>query len=166
MNLQHFNALPHEAALAELIRCCGSTRWAAQVIAARPFASAEALETVCEEAWAMMREADWLEAFRHHPKIGDIDSLRAKFASTAAWAAQEQAGSQGATEETLQALKRGNEAYERKFGYIFIICATGKSAPEMLAALERRLANEPAAELPLAAEEQKKITRLRLEKAT
>ena len=166
MNLERFNALPQEAAQAELTRCCGSTRWVTRVLAARPFANAEALHAACDDAWKVMQEADWLEAFRHHPKIGDVNALRAKFATTAAWAEQEQAGSKGAAEATLQALKRGNDAYERKFGYIFIICATGKSAAEMLAALEERLPNEPALELRLAAEEQKKITRLRLEKAT
>jgi 2-oxo-4-hydroxy-4-carboxy-5-ureidoimidazoline decarboxylase len=111
-----------------------------------------------------MGEADWREAFTHHPRIGDVSKLREKFASTATWSSQEQKGVSGASEETIQALAQGNRAYEEKFGFIFLVCATGKSAEEMLALLRERMPNDAAAELRIAAGEQAKITRIRLEK--
>ena len=111
-----------------------------------------------------MTAADWREAFAHHPKIGDVESLRRKFASTSVWTAGEQSGVVGAEEAVLTALAEGNAAYEARFGYIFIVCATGKSAGEMLEILQTRLLSGPRTELRVAAEEQKKITRLRLEK--
>ena len=117
-----------------------------------------------EEQWYKCSQEDWKEAFSHHPKIGDIDSLKKKFASTANWAMGEQSGTSTAPEETIKALAKGNKEYEDKFGYIFIVCATGKSADEMLTILESRLPNDPEKEIEIAAEEQNKITRLRLEK--
>lgn len=129
-----------------------------------PFQNKEELLAAAEEVWFKLLPNDWLEAFTHHPKIGDLNSLRAKFASTRQWAEGEQASVSTASEEVLRALAEGNAAYERKFGYIFIVCATGKSAEEMLAILQARLPNEHATELFLAAVEQSKITRIRLEK--
>lgn len=129
-----------------------------------PFQNKEELLAAAEEVWFKLLPNDWLEAFAHHPKIGDLNSLRAKFASTRQWAEGEQASVSTASEEVLRALAEGNAAYERKFGYIFIVCATGKSAEEMLAILQARLPNEHATELFLAAVEQSKITRIRLEK--
>lgn len=164
MTLDAFNALSREAAQAELLRCCGSARWAAAVAARRPFATPADLLAAADAEWARADRAEILEAFRHHPRIGDVDSLRKKFASTAAWASGEQSGVSAADEATLRGLAAGNTDYERKFGYIFIVCATGKTAAEMLALLQARLPNDPARELPLAAEEQRKITRIRLEK--
>jgi 2-oxo-4-hydroxy-4-carboxy-5-ureidoimidazoline decarboxylase len=112
-----------------------------------------------------MEKADLLEAFSHHPEIGaDIASLRQRFASTAAWSAAEQAGVAGADDATLEALRDGNVRYREKFGYVFLVCATGKTAAEMLALLRARLAHDADAELQVAAAEQAKITRLRLEK--
>ena len=130
----------------------------------RPFADAAALFALADACWAGLSRDDWLEAFAHHPRIGDVEGLRTRFANTRAWAAGEQAGTASASEAVLQALTEGNRAYEARFGYIFIVCATGKSAEEMLGLLHARLPNDPAAELPIAAEEQRKITRLRLEK--
>jgi 2-oxo-4-hydroxy-4-carboxy-5-ureidoimidazoline decarboxylase len=158
------NGLEPQAFTEGLIRCCGSQRWADAMLAARPFVSEAALFEVSDEAWAATSEADWLEAFRHHPKIGDRESLRQKFASTATWAANEQSGTSAASEDVLAALAEGNEAYERKFGFIFIVCATGKTAAEMLELLQARLPNDRETELRIAAGEQHKITRLRLEK--
>lgn len=129
-----------------------------------PFQNEEELFTVAEEIWFKLLPNDWLEAFAHHPKIGDMNSLRAKFANTQQWAASEQAGVNTASEAVLHALAEGNAAYENKFGYIFIVCATGKSAEEMLAILQARLPNDHATELYLAAVEQSRITRIRLEK--
>ncbi len=118
-----------------------------------------------DEIWGQLSEPDYREAFAHHPEIGaDLHELRQKFASTAELAQGEQAGTASASEATLVALRRGNQLYRERFGYSFIVCATGKSAAEMQAILERRLANSPDSEIVVAAAEQAKITRLRLEK--
>ena len=159
------NALSIDEARAALLRCCGATRWAAWLLTQRPFASTEALFKAAAGVWTQMEKADMLEAFAHHPEIGsDIASLRERFASTAAWSSAEQAGVAGADDATLEALRDGNVRYREQFGYIFIVCATGKSAAEMLALLRARLAHDPDTELRVAAAEQAKITRLRLEK--
>ena len=129
-----------------------------------PFQKKEELFAAAEEIWFKLLPNDWLEAFAHHPKIGDVDSLRAKFASTRQWAEGEQAGVNAASEETLQALAEGNAQYESKFGYIFIVCAAGKIAEEMLAILQARMPNDHVTELQIAASEQSKITKIRLEK--
>lgn len=123
----------------------------------------ELLEDV-EEQWWKCNEDDWKEAFAHHPKIGDIESMKKKFASTAEWASGEQSGVQTASDKTLMALAEGNRQYEEKFGYIFIVFATGKSAEEMLQLLQERLKNDPEEEIQIAADEQNKITKLRIEK--
>jgi allantoicase len=159
------NALSIDEARAALLRCCGATRWAAWLLTQRPFASTEALFKAAAGVWTQMEKADMLEAFSHHPEIGsDIAALRQRFASTAAWATAEQAGVAGADDATLEALREGNVRYREKFGYVFLVCATGKTAAEMLALLRARLAHDPDAELHVAAAEQAKITRLRLEK--
>ena len=116
-----------------------------------------------EEKWYECNEDDWKEAFRHHPKIGDIDALRKTFSSDK-FAADEQQLIDQAPEETLELLAKANNLYEKKFGYIFIVCATGKSADEMLEILNARLANTPDEEIKIAMDEQNKITKLRLEK--
>jgi 2-oxo-4-hydroxy-4-carboxy-5-ureidoimidazoline decarboxylase len=164
MTLQDINGLSADAAAAEFTRCCGAARWAAEMAARRPFADEDELYAVADSLWPLLTGEDWREAFAHHPKIGDRESLRARFAATAAWASGEQAGVQAASDEVLDALATGNAAYETRFGSIFIVCATGKTADEMLALLQARLPNPPEEELSVAAEEQKKITRLRLEK--
>jgi 2-oxo-4-hydroxy-4-carboxy-5-ureidoimidazoline decarboxylase len=162
--LSRLNELDDAAARAELARCCGATAWAAGMAARRPFADRAALLAAADEVWAALGPDDWREAFAHHPRIGDLSALRARFAATRAWAAGEQAGVQSAGEDVLAALAEGNRAYEERFGYIFIVCATGLRADEMLARLQARLPSDPAAELRTAAAEQAKITRLRLEK--
>ncbi len=135
------------------------------MLRARPFATASALLGQADEIWSGLRKSDYLEAFRHHPEIGaDLAELRKKFASTAELALGEQAGATMASEATLLALRHGNRAYRERFGYSFIVCASGKSAREMLALLEQRLPNPVDSELGVAAAEQAKITRLRLEK--
>jgi 2-oxo-4-hydroxy-4-carboxy-5-ureidoimidazoline decarboxylase len=131
---------------------------------ARPFESEAALLEAAEGIWWGLSKDDWLEAFGSHPRIGDVNTLRARFAATAAWASREQAGVDGAAESVLNDLARGNRQYEERFGYIFIVCATGKTAEEMLEMLRQRLDNNPEAEIKLAAGEQMKITRIRLEK--
>jgi 2-oxo-4-hydroxy-4-carboxy-5-ureidoimidazoline decarboxylase len=159
------NALPELEARQLLERCCGARRWVDGMLMRRPFESAEALYAAAEEAWQPLGEADFLEAFSHHPEIGEnLDELRRRFGATAALSQVEQAGAAQASVATLAALRAQNRAYRKRFGFSFIVCATGKSAPEMLARLEQRLPNERAAELAIAAAEQTKITRLRLEK--
>jgi len=159
------NGLDEASARAALTRCCGATRWVDGMLGRRPFVDDAALLAAADAVWAAMEEADVLEAFSHHPEIGaDVDALRAKFAATAAWSEGEQAGAAGASEETLLALRDGNVAYRERYGFIFIVCATGKSADEMLGLLRARMNNERAAELAIAAGEQAKITHLRLAK--
>jgi 2-oxo-4-hydroxy-4-carboxy-5-ureidoimidazoline decarboxylase len=164
MTLDELNQLPVDQARAAFERCCGTQAWVDRMCEARPFKSIEAVRAEAERAWRALPAAGWLEAFTHHPRIGDVEALRRRFASTATWAANEQRGAAAASEETLAALARGNHAYEERFGYIFIVCATGKSAEEMRALLDARLGNDPAREIHLAAEEQMKITGLRLDK--
>ena len=132
--------------------------------AARPFRGRAEIVAEAERVWRALEPGDWREAFAHHPPIGDAEALRTRFAATATWAADEQRGAAAASEETLALLAAGNRSYEERFGYVFIVCATGKSAGEMLALLEARLHNHPDAEIRIAAEEQMKITGLRLEK--
>jgi len=162
--LARLNAAPAAEATETFARCCGSTRWAAHLARLRPFRDRAQLLSRADDAFAALERDDWLEAFRAHPRIGDRAALRAKFASTRAWAAGEQAGALAASDELLDALARGNHEYERRFGHIFIVCATGLGAAEMLARLRARLGNAPDAELGIAAAEQRRITRLRLEK--
>ena len=126
------------------------------------FAKTDLLDA--EDQWYECSEADWLDAFTHHPKIGDVESLKKKFASTANWASGEQSGVDKASEEIIKALAEANRLYEEKFGYIFIVCATGRSAEEMLGLLHARLLHDPETEIEIAADEQNKITKLRLEK--
>ncbi|GAA4029064.1 2-oxo-4-hydroxy-4-carboxy-5-ureidoimidazoline decarboxylase [Hymenobacter glaciei] len=165
MTLTELNNLPKTALIEALQKCCGSTAWVEHMVAQFPIADAKALMDQAQTQWNSLREADWREAFTHHPKIGgDVEALRAKFASTSTWAEGEQASVKQASQATLEALSAGNEDYERKFGYIFIVCATGKTADEMLALLQARMPNNPADEILIAAGEQDKITRIRLEK--
>jgi 2-oxo-4-hydroxy-4-carboxy-5-ureidoimidazoline decarboxylase len=164
MTIEELNRLPDTTARAELERCCGAGRWITGVLARRPFADRAALLQAATDVWRGLGPEDWREAFTHHPRIGDVEGLRKRFATTAAWAGAEQAGTASASEEVLRSLAEGNRRYEERFGHIFIVCATGKSAAEMDALLRARLGNDPETELRIAAGEQEKITRLRLEK--
>ncbi|EAU61707.1 conserved hypothetical protein [Stigmatella aurantiaca DW4/3-1] len=114
--------------------------------------------------WSQTGPEDWKEAISHHPRIGDVSQLRERFKATGTWSAQEQKGVQGASEEVLQALADGNREYEERFGFTFLICATGKGASEILEQLRERLNNPPPLEMRIAAGEQAQITRIRLEK--
>ncbi len=146
-------------------RCCGSTRWAKRMAAHGAFGSRAELHGTADAIWWDLGDGDWLEAFTHHPRIGaDVEKLRAKFGATASWAEGEQAGAGAASDAVLQSLSEANTAYEARYGYLFIVCATGKSADEMLAILTERMANPAPNELRIAAGEQAKITHLRLEK--
>jgi allantoicase len=161
---RRLDTLPREEAEAELLACCGSRAWARKMAQARPFRDMSQLLARADEVWAALDREDWLEAFRAHPKIGEKKAEAAQSAVAARWSEEEQAGSGAPSMDTAEALAQGNVAYDRKFGHIFIVCATGKTAEEMLAILRERLANSPEAELPIAAEEQRKITHIRLEK--
>ncbi|HLF55918.1 MAG TPA: 2-oxo-4-hydroxy-4-carboxy-5-ureidoimidazoline decarboxylase [Thermoanaerobaculia bacterium] len=160
--LARFNALPPEAAERELLDCCGAWRWARRLAAARPYAGAGELAETAERAFAELEPLDWMEAFAAHPRIGDAARAGAQSARGESWSAGEQAGVRGADESLRAALAAGNRDYEAKFGYTFIVCATGRSGEEMLAELERRLGHEPERELETAAAEQRRITQLRL----
>jgi len=164
MNLQELNDATTESAEQALTLCCGSSRWVKSVLAQRPFADKNSLLAISQKVWLQLDREDWLEAFTHHPKIGDVDSLRKKFAATKQWAEGEQGAVKEASEATLEALAQANAAYEKKFGYIFIVCATGKSAEQMLTLLQARMNNAEDDEILVAMQEQNKITGLRLEK--
>jgi 2-oxo-4-hydroxy-4-carboxy-5-ureidoimidazoline decarboxylase len=164
MTLHELNTLPPDTASVVLQKCCGSTRWVEQVTTRRPFPTVESLYTAAEELWKNLTTEDWKEAFSHHPKIGDTEALMKKFAATKAWATGEQSAVKEASLQTLNELAEGNRLYEEKFGFIFIVFATGKSAEEMLALLHQRIKNTSEDEIRIAATEQAKITRLRLEK--
>ncbi len=156
------NTASAEAARELLLRACGSTRWVDRMLQRRPFGNDARLLFAARNEWFGLTEADWLEAFAHHPKIGDRASLDARFPATHDLSSKEQARVGGANAEVLATLADANEAYFNRFGFIFIVCATGKSAEEMLALLRARLSNERSAELRIAAEEQARITALRL----
>jgi allantoicase len=163
--LSWLNELSSEAARAVLSRCCGATLWADAMVAARPFQSRTQLHGHARFVWWRLAPADWREAFTHHPQIGaSRESLRARFGQTAEWSADEQHGVTVATEETIDALASGNVSYEERHGFIFIVCASGLTAQEMLKRLRERLDNPRDAELRIAAGEQVKITALRLDK--
>ena len=164
MTVAELNALPTDQAAAALLACCGSTRWAHEMDARRPFRDADDVADTGDEIWFGLDPEDWLEAFRAHPRIGERKAAPAQDARAAAWSAQEQSRAADAGEDVAAALAEGNRAYEERFGHTYIVCATGKTAEEMLAILRARLANDPATELRAAAAEQAKITRLRLEK--
>lgn len=164
MTIIELNKLESAALRDVLGLCCGAAAWVEGMLEVFPVATKEALLQDAERVWYSCEEEDWREAFTHHPRIGDIESLKVKFRSTGQWAAGEQSGVNAASEEVLKELAAGNEAYEKRFGYIFIVCATGKSAVEMLALLEARLGNAPETEIRIAMGEQNKITRIRLEK--
>ncbi len=164
MNIEQINNLSDEEAKSEFIRCCGSEAWADKMLGGRPYMGEDELLHFSEKKWFHLSEQDWLEAFKHHPKIGDIDSLSKKYSDTKQWAEGEQSGVNTATQDIIKNLADGNQAYEDKFGYIFIVCATGKTAQEMLDILNKRLSNLPDEEIKIAMKEQNKITRIRLEK--
>ena len=158
------NRMTNAELIEQLLRCCSSTAWCDAVARRRPFADRAHLHRVADEAFETLDQADWLQAFAGHPKIGDIGALRIKFGGDADWSQSEQSPVASADEGTLVALADGNRRYEAKFGFIFIVCATGKSAAEMLRLLLRRLPSDRETEIAAAAAEQRKITHLRIDK--
>ncbi|WP_417583677.1 2-oxo-4-hydroxy-4-carboxy-5-ureidoimidazoline decarboxylase [Nitrincola sp.] len=164
MTLNELNQLDPQVAATCFRQCCVSEAWIQGMLQERPFSSEAALLAEASRIWAGLEKSDYLQAFEGHPKIGDVGSLRAKYADTKALAAGEQSSVDSANEATINALAKGNQQYEARFGYIFIVCATGKSAEEMLALLTERLHNDAQTEIHLAASEQNKITQIRLQK--
>ncbi len=159
MTLQDFNELNAEEASQQLMSCCGSTKWVSLLMKEFPFASEKTMVEKATAAWYdECGEKDWLEAFSHHPEIGDVKSLSEKFAG------KEQAGVAAASKETIEALLKANAEYKNKFGFIFIVCATGRSAAEMLQLLQGRKKNKVEEELSIAMGEQHKITLIRFKK--
>ena len=163
-DLAWLNSLPADEAATELLQCCGSKRWAAEMANGRPYPDVETLIAAAHETWWSLDKADWLEAFRSHPKIGEKKAADKVSAQSQQWSGQEQAGVANAPDSTVDTLAALNRTYEQKFGFIFIICATGKTSDEMLTSLRERLEHDPETELPIAAAEQSKITELRLKK--
>jgi OHCU decarboxylase len=157
MTVSELNALEESQAQRVLLACCGSSQWARQMIARRPFDATESLHAAAHDIWWSLNKSDWLEAFACHPKIGETKPV-------SHWSSQEQRGMAAATADTAGAIARMNREYQERFGYIFIVCATGKSAAGMRDLLEQRLENNPQDELRMAAAEQMKITHLRLDK--
>ena len=164
MTLSELNALPADEAERALLDCCGSTAWARTLCAARPFDDSAALHRAADRAWDALARPDRLEAFAAHPRIGE----RARTGAAerhARWSAQEQAAARVAADgDVARELADANREYEARFGHVFLICATGRTVPEMLAALRARMKNDRAIEFDVAAEEQRKIMHLRLEK--
>jgi len=162
--LDQLNRFSREQAEAEFLKCCGSTRWARTMSEARPFATLDGLLAMADSVWWSLDQEDWLEAFRSHPKIGEKKAAAVQSEQAQSWSAQEQSATSGAATEVMRALAEGNREYEQRFGFIYIVCATGKSSEKLLKILNARLKNDAKIELRNAAEEQRKITRLRLEK--
>jgi len=162
--MQWLNALSAVDSEADFLKCCGSKRWARTMTEGRPFQSVDDLLTAADGVWWSLSKQDWLEAFRAHPKIGEQKAAAPQSDQARNWSAQEQSGIDEAADETRTALADGNFEYEQRFGFIYIVCATGKTSAEMLAILKDRLSNDPEKELHIAAAEQNKITHLRLEK--
>jgi OHCU decarboxylase len=160
--VDQLNEAADEEAFSAFLQCCGSVKWARSMVAKRPFQDIHELSVTADHEWWSLGEEDWLEAFSAHPKIGEKKT--AATSESDRWASEEQSGASQAAIETLDALREANQDYERRFGYIFIVCATGKSADEMLALLKARIVNEPDTELRIAAEEQRRITNIRLNK--
>ncbi|MDB4887082.1 MAG: decarboxylase [Gemmatimonadetes bacterium] len=162
--LARLNAMP-QAELAEHLReCCGSVHWMEQMIARRPFASTDSMLAASDDACRVLTREDWIEAFEHHPRLGESQASVPQGARSRAWSEKEQASLADVGTELRSALAAANRAYEQRFGYICIICASGRDSEELLAITRARLGNAPNIELRIAAEEQRKITRLRLQK--
>ena len=161
--LAWWNSLQEDQAANEILPCCGSKTWARQMAARRPILKEAALLSACDEVWKSLPMPDWMEAFASHPRIGE-SSAPSNAEKSAGWSRQEQQKVGEGAEDVKAALAEGNRAYEQRFHRTFIICATGKSATEILQILRRRLRNDHATELQEAAEQQRQIANLRLKK--
>jgi OHCU decarboxylase len=162
--LENLNNASFDAAFVDFLSCCGSKKWAKKMSESRPFESLDQLIEAAEKISQNLETADWLEAFSAHPKIGAKKAVPQATEQSANWSNHEQSGVQTASEKILDELATANRLYEERFGFIFIVCATGKNADEMLEICRSRLGNSDEAEIPIAAAEQRKITEIRLRK--
>jgi 2-oxo-4-hydroxy-4-carboxy-5-ureidoimidazoline decarboxylase len=162
--LARWNQLPAELAAAEILPCCGSRGWAEGLTARRPIRDEECLSRISEEIWRGLTVADWMEAFQSHPRIGESAGKVSATEKSKVWSTEEQEKVSESADDVKSALAQGNREYEKRFGRIFIVCASGKSPSEILEILRRRLQNDHAAELREAADEQQRITQIRLRK--
>ncbi len=162
--LEELNHATKATAESVLLSCCGSRQWAQKMAEARPFADVSSLLNQAGQIWQNLETEDWLEAFATHPKIGAKKAIPHQSAQSAEWSQGEQSGTTTATNSVRAKLEESNRLYEKKFGFIFIVCATGKSAEEMLKICRQRLNNNTAMEIRIAADEQRKITEIRLKK--
>ncbi len=160
--LEAWNKADEAAALETMIACCGAKHWAEGMVTLRPISSVLELSEAADRVWDAMEEPDWMEAFACHPRIGERKAHAT--AKSVAWSRQEQSSAASTADATRAELAAGNALYEERFGFTYIVCATGKSAEEMLAILKRRLNNDRTAELKEAAEQQRQITQIRLGK--
>ena len=164
MTLDELNTLSSERAIEVFRSCCGASRWVEAMDGRRPFGSTDAVMSMADDIWLAMGPDDWREAFAHHPRIGEKKTEKPQDSRAASWSASEQSSVVDANASMQQELAAINREYEKKFGYIYIVCASGRTADELLAIARRRLHNAPDDELRIAAEEQRQITRLRLRK--
>jgi 2-oxo-4-hydroxy-4-carboxy-5-ureidoimidazoline decarboxylase len=162
--LRRWNGLPVDAAAREVLPCCGSTAWAQKMAEHRPLRGEADVLKAASEIWRDLPEEGWLEAFLNHPRIGEKHSRVAAPARSAAWSGEEQSTAMGNGDASKAALRLANERYERRFGRIFLICARGRTAEEILSNLEARMANDDETELLEAAEQQRQITAMRLQR--
>ena len=162
--LARWNSMPSEKALEDILPCCGSRAWARAMAARRPIRTEADLLAACDAIWKGLPVSDWVEAFQSHPRIGDSKAPSAASAQSATWSRAEQQNVGTADNTVKAALAEGNRAYEQRFGRIFIVCAAGKLAEELLEILERRLLNDDKTELLEAAEQQRQIAHLRLKR--
>ena len=157
--LDKWNTAPESDAISAMLACCGAHRWAAAVVAQRPYVRLMEMRVAADMAWAKMQESDQLEAFACHPRIGERSAAPGM---SGEWSQQEQSSARSANQEILAQLTRGNKLYEDRFGFTYIVCATDKSAEEMLSILNHRLNNSREDELREAAEQQRQIMQIRI----
>lgn len=164
--MAELDIMPATRAAELLASCCGASRWVERMVARRPFGSLGALRTAADEIWRALEPRDWREAFSHHPRIGERAGAMPQGERGSAWSAKEQSGMETAAVDVRQALAQANREYEKRFGYVYIVFASGKGADEMLAMCQARLQNDPEDEILVASEEQRKIMQLRLARLT
>jgi 2-oxo-4-hydroxy-4-carboxy-5-ureidoimidazoline decarboxylase len=164
VTIEELNHLKKDEAHEIFMNCCTAEKWVELMVSSRPFSNFEELNTVSDQHFAKLEESDWLQAFDGHPKIGDVSSLKEKYKSTKKLASGEQSGMSEADEKVIEEMASLNQRYLEQNGFIFIVCASGKSASEMLSIIKSRIDNNRETELKIASEEQIKITKIRLEK--
>ena len=165
ITIAELDSVPRDAAIEFLSSCCGSTRWSEAMVARRPFVTCDALLQAADEEWKRLSPNDWLEAFAHHPRIGERRAAAHVDARARRWSESEQSSAASSDDGAKQRLAAAQHEYEARFGHIFLISASGKGSQEILSTLRTRMSNDPKTELGVAAEEQRQITRLRLKQA-